>query len=113
MELLNEVFMTALLLVVLAIFGVSLWGQWTKRTPEEKADLIAEEARRVVEWAEETFKDDAGATKFGKVLNRLMRRFPDRDIAVLEEHIQQAVLRMKGSQAARTGASLNGKHDTK
>lgn len=113
MELLTDIFMAAAMVVALVILGVAAWGQWTKRTPEEKADLIAEEARRVVEWAEETFKDDAGSTKFGKVLNRLMRRFPDRDIAVLEEHIQQAVLRMKGSQAARTGASLNGKHDAK
>lgn len=89
------------LIIAVIVLGVLAYIQWQKATPEQRADLLADEARRLVEWAEESFKGDAGATKYGKVLNRIMRRFPDVDLAVLEEHIQQAVLHMNTAKAAR------------
>ena len=51
-----------------------------------------------------------GQAKFGWVMNRLAKRFPEAEWETLSEYVEQAVLHMNASKRAR-GSGLNGKHD--
>ena len=107
----NDILMTIGLIIVVAAALVLAWQQWQKATPEQRADLVAEAVRRLVDAAEQMYpQPKQGQTKFGWVMNRLAKRFPDVEWETLSEYVEQAVLRLNASKRAR-GSGLNGKHD--
>lgn len=101
--------------IILCCLGLYLW--WLQKPPAERAEIredtqrIMEEARRLVENAEQKFPEaKSGLAKFGWVVNVLSQQFPDVEYDRLGRFIEQAVYRMNQSKAARHGAHVNGKN---
>ena len=111
---LNELLVVAAGIVIglAALAGIYAW--WTRATDDERGQALVDTSRRLVEWAEETYANEAGSSKFVRVMGRLRDYFPAATDKQLEEYIQQAVLHVKGSAAARrrsAAAKLNGQND--
>ena len=107
----NDILMTVGLIIVVGAAIALTWLQWRKATPAERSDMVAEAVQRLVEAAEQVYPQPRqGQTKFGWVMNRLAKRFPDVEWETMSEYVEQAVLHLNASKRAR-GAGLNGKND--
>lgn len=108
----SDALLTAGLILVIVAGAVAAYLEWQKRTPAERADMVEEAVRRLVEAAEQLYpQSGAGQTKYGWVMNRLQKRFPGVEWETLGEYVEQAVLHLNASRKARHGAPLNGRHD--
>lgn len=105
----SDALLVAGLIIVVLAGAATAYLQWQKATPEERVELITDEARRLVDAAEQIYKTPgSGTTKYGWVMNRLSQRFPTVNWDTLGEYVEQAVHHMNASKAARQSAS-NGK----
>ncbi|TXH52984.1 MAG: hypothetical protein E6Q97_14255 [Desulfurellales bacterium] len=85
------------LLIVLVAAGRVAWQWWN----DANTHAIAEAARRLVEAAEQQFREPkSGSIKFAWVTGRLQRRFPGVDWDRLAEYVEQAVLHLNTARAA-------------
>lgn len=99
------------LVFVIVAGAAAAYLEWQKRTPAERVDMIEGAVRRLVDAAEQMYpQPKQGQAKFGWVMNRLAKRFPEAEWETLSEYVEQAVLHMNASKRAR-GSGLNGKHD--
>lgn len=98
-------------IIAICAGAVLAWLEWKKRTPAERAELITDEVRRLVDAAEQIYKEPgSGQTKYGWVMNRLSQRFPGIGWEQLGEYVEQAVHHLNAIKAARHGANTNGKN---
>lgn len=110
----SDVLLTAGLIIVVLAGAVAAWLEWQKRTPAERAELVEDAVRRLVDAAEQLYPQaGSGQTKYGWVMNRLQKRFPGVEWETLGEYVEQAVLHLNASRKVRQGASLNVKTDSK
>ena len=98
-----ETFGIVLLCFALVAFGWSIWRQWQRTPPGPgRTELVENAVRRLVEAAEQLYpQSGSGQARYGWVMNRLTRRFPDVDWDELTEYIEAAVHHLRGSRAAR------------
>lgn len=112
----SDALLSAAFVFVIILCGVMFYMWWLRKPPAERAEIredtqrLMEEARRLVENAEQKFPEaQSGLAKFGWVINVLGQQFPNVEYDRLGRFIEQAVYRMNQSKAARHGA--NGKRD--
>lgn len=110
---LNDILTIASIVAVAILILALYWVRWQQATPEEREEMIAKAVARLVEVAEQRFKErGAGQTKYGYVMNRLVSQFPDSDWDTLAEYVEAAVHRLNERKVAiRTGMGRNGKTD--
>lgn len=99
-----DTWLTIGLIIVVAAAAVALWLQWRNATPDERESMIADAVERLVEAAEQLFAmPGSGTTKYGWVMHRLSKRFPDVEWEELAEYVESAVLRLKTRQSITAG----------
>lgn len=103
-ELAIDVTMLVALFVALGIVGWFYWQQWRQENAPQRAEMVEGAVKRLVEAAEQMYSAPGqGKTKFGWVMGRLQRRFPQAEWEELSEHLEAAVLHLNASRAARVG----------
>lgn len=85
------------LAIALVVAGYAFYLRYRTATPDEIAALT----RRLVAAAEQQWQQPkAGQTKYGWVMGRLQRRFPDVEWEALAEYVEEAVHSLNTARAA-------------
>ena len=109
--LINTSLIIALGIVILAAV-VAAWQRWQGATPEERNVMVQQAVIRLVDAAEQLHPvAGAGQTKYGWVMNRLQKRFPDLDWDIAAEYIEAAVLELNRRKGATLYQHRNGSTD--
>lgn len=98
----------AVVLVATAAIYVG-WQYWQDASIRQRRALVREAARWVVDAAELLHPTPgSGKTKLRWVLERLQKRFPEFDEAVLERQVERAVRMMNDREAVASSGRFNG-----
>lgn len=93
---------TVSLMIILAALLWVAYQRWAVADTPQRQELVEGAIKRLVEAAEQIHNQPAsGNAKFGWVMNRLVRRFPDHDWDELDELVQQAVHHLNRDKAMR------------
>ncbi len=99
--------------IVVVAGALSGLRQWQNADDAKRREMIAKAVKELVLDAEQTYvKPKAGLAKFGWVMGKLSRRFPDVEWDELAGAVEAAVTAMRKEQISRSVRHRNGVHDS-
>lgn len=101
-EIITPVATTVSLIIIVAAALWAVYQRYRQADAPQRTELVEGAVKRLVEAAEQMYQAPAsGNTKFGWVMNRLIRRFPDEEWDDLSDAVQASVLHLNRDKATR------------